>query len=136
MRMMPPDFGKPIPPSGCRRRLPVLPFTFALTALLSAVTPPRVHAQNPTPGWDGTVEVNTTLLEIEKGKSTSYSLRLTQAPTEDGWWVRVHVDGAVRDDGDYKGLSWVPSVGWGFDEGKNPWRTISIKGRMPWPGRR
>ena len=127
MRMMPPDFGKPIPPSGCRRRLPVLSFALALTGLLSAVTPPRVHAQNPTPGWDGTVEVNTTLLEIEKGKSTSYSLRLTQAPTADGWWVRVHVDGAVRDDGDYKGLSWVPSVGWGFDEGENPWRTISIK---------
>ena len=127
MRMMPPDFGKPIPPSGCRRRLPVLSFALALTGLLSAVTPPRVHAQNPTPGWDGTVEVNTTLLEIEKGKSTSYSLRLTQAPTADGWWVRVHVDGAVRYDGDYKGLSWVPSVGWGFDEGENPWRTISIK---------
>ena len=125
--MMPPDFGKPIPPSGCRRRLPVLSFALALTGLLSAVTPPRVHAQNPTPGWDGTVEVNTTLLEIEKGKSTSYSLRLTQAPTADGWWVRVHVDGAVRDGGDYKGLSWVPSVGWGFDEGENPWRTISIK---------
>ena len=124
--MMSPDARKPTLPSGSRRRCLVLSFTFALTALLCAVTAPRVHAQNPTPGWDGTVEVNTSSLEIEKGKSTSYSLRLTEPPTGDGWWIRVFADGAVRSDGNYKGLSWSPSVGWEFDEGENPWRTINI----------
>ena len=117
---------KPTLPPRSRRSLFVLSFTFTLTALLCAIVAPPVHAQNPTPGWDGTVEVNTSLLEIEKGKSTSYSLRLSQAPTADGWFVRVHVDGAVRTDGVYKGLSWAPSVGWDFDKGENPWRTINI----------
>ena len=51
--------------------------------------------------------MNTSSLEIEKGKSTSYSLRLTEPPTGDGWWVRVFVDGAVRTDGNYMGISWV-----------------------------
>ena len=43
---------------------------------------------------------------------------------ESRWWVRIHVNGAVRIDGVYPDgtsrndgaiISWVPSVGWQFD---------------------
>ena len=40
----------------------------------------------------------------------------------------VHVDGVVRMDGEYKGFSWVPSVGRVFDRNNwNQWREISIR---------
>ena len=65
-----------------------------------------------------------------------------------GWWVRIHVDGAVRISGLYDpddpdndnpdrdySISWVPSVGWQFDpwdwtgvNEKSDWREVSITG--------
>ena len=77
-----------------------------------------VLAQNPN--WDGTVEVSPSTLNLKKGESTSYRIRLSKQPTGDGWWVRIFVDGAVRADGDYNGIRWVPSVGWEFDRTPRP----------------
>ena len=96
-------------------------FTFALTALLCAVTAPRVHAQTEesTNAWvtsslEASIEgeVHELQLNIEEGEGLSYRIRLTKRlpfvnpddPTEGrvgGWWVRVHVDGEVRADGYY-----------------------------------
>ncbi len=110
-------------------------FAIVLSVILSCIVAPVVYAQNPTPGWeDGTVEVMPTSLNLQPGKSVSYSLRLTRQPTADGWWVRVFVDGAVRADGEYDidgdnnvDITWVPSVGWEFDQDNwDQWRTIRI----------
>ena len=81
--------------------------------------------------WPGQVEVSTPVLTINEGELASYWLRLTEQPTADGWWVRVHVDGVVYIDGmlEDKGITWVPSVGWEFassGEGPTPWRRVSI----------
>ena len=114
------------------RRLVNLSFTFTLTALLHAIAAPPVHAQNPTPGWDGSLEVTPSSLTIRQGESDSYSLKLSDPPTANGWWVRVHVDGAVRADGEYDAngdgdadITWVPSVGWEFNQ-DNWEQSISI----------
>ncbi len=124
-------------------------FASVVSAILSYIAAAAVYAQNPTPGWNdatvevpGTVEVSTSSLNLQKGKSVSYSLRLTQQPTGDGWWVRVFVDGAVRANGKYDtdgdgdvDITWVPSVGWEFDKEEcaegldscpSQWRTIRI----------
>ena len=107
---------------------------FILAVFLSA--PPVVFATLPVlaqnPNWDGTVEVSPSTLNLKKGESTSYRIRLSKQPTGDGWWVRIFVDGAVRADGDYNGIRWVPSVGWEFDRNSQdpndptPWRSITI----------
>ena len=69
-----------------------------------------------------------TTLTLRPGQSLSYRLRLTEPPTADGWWVLVHVDGAVRADGRYKGITWVPSVGWKFNQDNwDQWRGIVIR---------
>ena len=40
----------------------------------------------------------------------------------------MHVDGVVWGDVGYKGLSWIPSVGWEFDKGDwDVWRGITIR---------
>lgn len=120
------------------RHLIALSCTLTLTALLCAVSATPVHAQNPTPGWeDGSVEVRPGSLTIKEGESFSYELRLTKQPTADGWWVRVHVDGAVRYDGEYDvdgdgqtDITWIPSVGWEFDRDNwDEWRTITVRAR-------
>ena len=68
-------------------------------------------------------------------KSVTYYLRLsTSSRRPDGWWVRVHVNGAVYIDGVLaeKGIRWVPSVGWPIninneDASKpTPWRSVTI----------
>ncbi len=124
------------------RRCP-LPVAILVSLLVSVVAPPRLSAQNPTPGWvDGTVEVDPSSLNISKGETTSYRLRLTEQPTDTGWWVRVHVDGAVRIDGNYDqdgdgetDISWVPSVGWEFDpDNWDEWRTIRISATNEYDG--
>ncbi len=103
-------------------------FAVGVLALLYGIGAPGVDAQNngATP-WGGTVEVAPASLTIRAGHSVSYRLRLTEQPTADGWWVRVRADGAVRADGNYQGLSWVPSVGWEFDQDNwDQWREIRI----------
>ena len=128
------DARNPMPPlaSACRR---IVALSFTLTALLCAISAPRAFAQNPTPGWeDGDIEVDVSRLEINEGHSLSYRVRLTKQPTADGWFLRVHVDGAVRIDGFYDtdgdgeyDIRWVPSVGWEFDQDNwNQWRTITV----------
>ena len=103
-------------------------FAVGVLALLYGIGAPGVDAQNngATP-WGGTVEVAPASLTIRAGHSVSYRLRLTEQPTADGWWVRVRADGAVRADGNYQGLSWVPSVGWEFDQDNwDQWLEIRI----------
>ena len=101
-------------------------FAIVLSALLSGAA----AAQEDVEVWDGTVEVSPGTLTIEKGKSLSYRLRLSKAPTSDGWFVRVRVDGVVYNDGLYKGIRWVPSVGWEFNQDNwDQWREIHITAR-------
>ena len=97
-------------------------------AVLTGIGTPPAYAQNDPVPWDGTVEVMGGPLSVKAGESVTYMVRLSKQPTADGWWVRVHVDGAVRADGKYKGLSWVPSVGWEFDQDDwDVWRGITIR---------
>ena len=97
--------------------------------VLYGIGAPRVHAQNNGENlWRGTVEVSPTTLTLRPGQSLSYRLRLTEPPTADGWWVMVHVDGVVHFDGRYKGITWVPSVGWDFNQDNwDQWRGIVIR---------
>ena len=85
-------------------------------AVLTGIGTPPADAQNDPVPWGGTVEVMGGPLSVKAGESVTYFLRLSEPPTADGWWVMVHVDGVVWGDVGYKGLSWVPSVGWGFDQ--------------------
>ena len=126
----------PLLGSRCRRSVA---FAIPLSALLSGIAAPRVHAQTHelTDQWvrdGGTVAVSPGALNIEEGESLTYRIRLTKPlPTEngnqvEGWWVRIHVDGGVRVDGVYDAdgdgdgdgdgendIRWVPSVGWEFN---------------------
>ena len=80
------------------------------------------------------MEVSTTTLEIPEGGAASYSLRLTQQPSDSsreccGWWVMLRVDDT--DDTDDT-ISWIPSVGWEFKRqegatGPTAWRGVSIR---------
>ena len=99
----------------------------SLAVLIGIGTPPADAQSDPVP-WGGTVEVRGGPLSVKAGESVTYFLRLSEPPTADGWWVRVHVDGVVWGDVGYKGLSWVPSVGWGFDQDDwDVWRGITIR---------
>ena len=105
-----------------------------LSALLSCVAVHQVHAQNNAPifNWQGEVQVSTSTLTIREGETISYAIRLSEQPSADGWWVRIHVDGVVYTDGrlDEKGVRWVPSVGWEFNRegssGPTQWRNVHI----------
>ena len=131
------DTRKPSLSTGSRRRLLVaLAATFSV--LLSPAAP-LVHAQDPPP-WGGHVEVDTnwdgipdgagSRLEVDEGGSVRYQIRLSEPPTANGWWIILRVDGAMRIDGDYNGITWVPSVGWVYTTGNwNQWRTITIRGK-------
>ena len=124
--------------------------TIMLSALLSGVAVHPVHAQNnnsiceqETPpeicSWGGEVQVSTSTLTIREGETISYAIRLSEQPSADGWWVRIHVNGVVYINGNHGnsegiGIRWVPSVGWQFDreEGKEDsdptqWRNVHIK---------
>ena len=139
------------------RRFLVLSST--LTALLYSVAVPRAEAQNSTDEWvaaGGTVEVSTTTLTIREGEVRSYRLRLTRRlprrpppnddQREEGWWVRLFVDGANRSDGFYDAdgdgqndIGWAPGAGWDFDPSDWPadgmddedtdsyWRDVTIR---------
>ena len=107
---------------GSRGRL-LAAFTVTLSTLLSLAAP-RVHAQD----WDGSVEVSTGSLDVPVGGAVSYRVRLSEPPTQDGWWIILRVDGGMRADGDYRGITWVPSVGWEFDQDNwDKWRGITIR---------
>ena len=99
----------------------------SLAVLTGIGTPPADAQSDPVP-WGGTVEVRGGPLSVKAGESVTYFLRLSEPPTADGWWVMVHVDGEVWGDVGYKGLSWVPTVGWGFDQDDwDVWRGITIR---------
>ena len=99
--------------------------TLVTVLAASGIALPPIHAQET---WTGGVEVSATTLTVEEGDAVSYRLRLTEPPTADGWWVRLHVDGVVRVVGRYGGISWVPSVGWEFNRDNwDRWREIRIR---------
>ena len=120
--------------------------TLIALALVSHTALTPLHAQTPYPIDDwaetgGTVELSRSMdatdgvrslnLPIRKEQSATYYLRLNKQPEASGWWVRVHVDGAVYIDGVLaeKGIWWVPSVGWEINKngsGPTPWRSVTI----------
>ena len=112
-----------------------------LLALLSGVAMHQVHAQNNAPifNWQGEVQVSTSTLTIREGETLSYNIRLSEQPAADGWWVRIHVNGVVyyagnHDNSEGIGIRWVPSVGWEFNQDRDPvdnpgptqWRNVHI----------
>ena len=115
--------------------------TIMLLALLSGVAMHQVHAQNNAPifNWQGEVQVSTSTLTIREGETLSYNIRLSEQPAADGWWVRIHVNGVVyyagnHDNSEGIGIRWVPSVGWEFNQDRDPvdnpgptqWRTVHV----------
>ena len=120
---------------GLRGSLRLVASIIILPALLSSLAVQHIHAQDDAAifSWGGRVEVRPSSLQIGEGGRLSYEIRLSQQPAADGWWVRIHADGAPRGGGEYKGLWWVPSVGWQFDReaGKQDsdptqWRGVSV----------
>ena len=112
-----------------RLRLPI-PFILTLTALLPGIGTSPAFAQVDVEDWPGTVEVRVTgkTQGLTAGDVFTYQLRLTEPPTEDGWWVRIRADGVVYIEGIYKGLRWVPSVGWEFNpQDYDQWRTVTVR---------
>ena len=59
----------------CAPRQRLVAFAVTLSALLSGIAAPRVHAQTT---WG--VEVSPTTLSIDEGESLTYRLRLTEPP--------------------------------------------------------
>ena len=132
-----------------RRRRLVISTMIAL-ALVSHTALTSLHAQDPDPETNqtdqwvndgGSIEVDTKkVLVLREGETRRYRFRLTRPVPFDGWWVRVHVDGAVRADGKYDAdgdgdfdIRWVPSVGrefaqrdWPQNQQESPWRDVSI----------
>ena len=102
------------------------------SAILSTLLGPELYAQS-LPEWGGTVEVDIASepLTLRPEERVTYRIRLSEQPLSDHngskWWARSHVDGIVWNDGDYKGISWVPSVGWK--------RAAAVEGRAERPGR-
>ena len=112
--------------------LVVFAVVIRLSAILSTLLGPELYAQSP-PEWGGTVEVDTASepLTLRPEERVTYRIRLSEPPLSDHnggkWWARSYVDGTVWNDGDYKGISWVPSVGWK--------RAAVVGGRAERPGR-
>ena len=118
-------------PASRRRGLVVFAVLLsALLALLSALLSDVAQTQEQT--WTGTVEVDTSTLKLEKGKFSTYRLRLTEPPNEDDWWVRIRVEGVVHIEGVYEidgepQVRWVPSVGREFDKDNyDQWRDVHV----------
>ena len=118
--------------------------TIILSTLLPGTAVHQLHAQADPPifRWGGSVEVSTSTLTMREGETVSYSVRLSEQPLADGWWVFVQVDGVVYHDGEFTKpgetepwIRWVPSVGWKTDPvpgSSDPtrWRTVSITARQ------
>ena len=83
-------------------------------------------------------------MTLKAGESVTYWIRLSRQPIENGWFVRIFVNGLVRSDGKYPpeasfktaDFTWVPSVGWNFDVegGKQPeeptrWRGVTFSAK-------
>ena len=129
------------------RRLIV--FSILLSALLSGMAAPGARAQTEDPAWldsngnpgrvlvsrDGVNEASTPItVNFNGAKSFTYWIKLSAPPNRDGvadseeWWIRIFVDGVNRIDGIYKGIRWVPSVGWYFNQNTwNTWRQITFR---------
>ena len=108
----------------------MIPVAVTLAAFLSVIGVPPAFAQVDVEDWPGTVEVRVTgkTQGLTTGDVFTYQLRLTEPPTEDGWWVRIRADGVVYIEGIYKGLRWVPSVGWEFNpQDYDQWRTVTVR---------
>ena len=122
--------------------------------------------QAPIFDWDGTVQVShdgvnpsssSFTLNLRAGESKTYYVRLTKRLPidpgtnirQEGWWVRVHVEGKARSDGEYhtgnpptKAISWAPQVGWEFnsddwgindpDDTPSLWRGITSRHTRMW----
>ena len=120
-----------------------------LSALLSGMAAPGAWAQTEDPAWidsdgnlgrilvsrDGVNEASTPItVNFNGSKSFTYWIKLSAPPNRDGvadseeWWIRIFVDGVNRIDGIYKGIRWVPSVGWYFNQNTwNTWRQITFR---------
>ena len=124
-------------------------FAILLSALLSGMAAPGAWAQTEDPAWidsngnpgrvlvsrDGMNEASTPItVNFNGAKSFTYWIKLSALPNRDGvadpeeWWIRIFVDGVNRIDGIYKGIRWVPSVGWYFNQNTwNTWRQITFR---------
>ena len=124
-------------------------FAILLSALLSGMAAPGAWAQTEDPAWidsngnpgrvlvsrDGMNEASTPItVNFNGAKSFRYWIKLSALPNRDGvadpeeWWIRIFVDGVNRIDGIYKGIRWVPSVGWYFNQNTwNTWRQITFR---------
>ena len=108
----------------------MIPVAVTLAAFLSVIGVPPAFAQVDVEDWPGTVEVRVTgkTQGLTTGDVFTYQLRLTEPPTEEGWWVRIRADGVVYMEGIYNGLSWVPSIGWEFSpQNYNQWRDVRVR---------
>ena len=113
---------------------------FLVSALLCVAAPFTSHAQqiHPwAPGGAGTVEISRSTVDLSVGQTGSYSIRLSHPPSDGNgnpipndkeWWVLVHIDGARRPDGNYKGIRILPSIGRTFDNADwNTWKDIRVE---------
>ena len=113
------------------------------------MAPPGARAQTEDPAWidsdgnpgrilvsrDGVNEASTPItVNFNGSKSFTYWIKLSAPPNRDGvadseeWWIRIFVDGGNRIDGKFKGIRWVPSVGWYFNQNTwNTWRLITFR---------
>ena len=108
----------------------MIPVAVTLAAFLSVIGVPPAFAQVDVEDWPGTVEVRVTgkTQGLTTGDVFTYQLRLTEPPTEEGWWVRIRADGGVYMEGIYNGLRWVPSIGWEFSpQNYNQWRDVRVR---------
>ena len=108
----------------------MIPVAVTLAAFLSVIGVPPAFAQVDVEDWPGTVEVRVTgkTQGLTTGDVFTYQLRLTEPPTEEGWWVRIRADGVVYMEGIYNGLRWVPSIGWEFSpQNYNQWRDVRVR---------
>ena len=108
----------------------MIPVAVTLAAFLSVIGVSPAFAQVDVEDWPGTVEVRVTgkTQGLTTGNVFTYQLRLTEPPTEEGWWVRIRADGVVYMEGIYNGLRWVPSIGWEFSpQNYNQWRDVRVR---------
>ena len=130
----------------CRHRAV---FAVLLSALLLGIAVSGARAQTEDPAWidsdgnlgrilvsrDGVNEASTPItVNFNGSKSFTYWIKLSAPPNRDGvadpeeWWIRIFVDGVNRIDGIYKGIRWVPSVGWYFNQNTwNTWRQVTFR---------